>query len=95
MTYFLLRDYDILPKTELPLSPWVAIVSYVGNNLGLHSSPLEFGAMPCWVLGGDLASMFIARGSGGSYVSYQDRLSGSVIPYSDPLKVDQGPFKAY
>ena len=23
MTYFLLRDYNILPKKELPLSPWI------------------------------------------------------------------------
>ena len=23
MTYFLLRDYNILPKNELPLTPWV------------------------------------------------------------------------
>ena len=23
MTYFLLRDYNILPRKELPLSPWV------------------------------------------------------------------------
>ena len=25
MTYFLLRDYNILPKRELPLSPWVLL----------------------------------------------------------------------
>ena len=25
MTYCLLRDYNILPKKELPLSPWVQI----------------------------------------------------------------------
>ena len=32
MTYFLLKDYNILPKKELPLSPWVEITCKVSNT---------------------------------------------------------------
>ena len=35
MTYSLLRDYNILPKKELPLSPWVITVK---RNNDLFSS---------------------------------------------------------
>ena len=28
MTYFLLRDYNILPREELPLSPWVSLICH-------------------------------------------------------------------
>ena len=50
MTYFLLRDYNLLPKKELHSSPWVLPTSYEGVAKK-NQRPLNFG-VAIWVIDG-------------------------------------------